>query len=109
MARLRDPGDKTLMKNTALLLCAALLLLPSTSFAAPAGSGDGAQLNEEGATVSQAGPVREVIFGDADSIEGEVLRPGGVIVNATAHRRLESMISIRGDFLPQLITLSADI
>lgn len=96
------------MKTQSLLLCAALLLLPATSFAAPA-PGAGSPANDEGAKVTQTDTVRELIFDTGDSVEGETLKPGGANIQGKVNKRHRSMISIRGEFLPQLITLSRDI
>lgn len=91
--------------NTRLLtLCAALLLLPSAAFAAPTPT-----LNDEGAEVKTDGPVRELIFGDDENIEGEVLNPNGVNVGGRKAQDHANMIGIRGQFIHQLIALSNDI
>jgi hypothetical protein len=91
------------MKTYLLPLCAALFLLPTVAFAAPAGT------NEEGATVNTDGPVRELIFTLDDEIEGEVLVPGGVHVGGRVAEDHANMIGIRGEFIPELIALSYDI
>jgi hypothetical protein len=95
------------MIKVRLPLCAALLLLPATAFAAPAADGSG--LNDEGAKVTQVGETRLIEFGEGDSIEGETLRPEGAPVRGSRRGKLESMISIRTEFIPLLIKLSADI
>jgi predicted ribosome-associated RNA-binding protein Tma20 len=91
------------MKNYLLPLCAALLLIPSVAFAAPAST------NEEGATVNDDGAVRAIIFGTDDEIEGEVLKPGGVQVGGAIAQVHRSMIGVRGEFIDKLIALSYDI
>ena len=96
------------MKMILLPLCAALILLPAIGFAAP-GSNDGSYINDEGATVTQAGEVRSVVIEDGDSIAGEILRAGGTHIPGLAHDRHQSMIDIRGAFTAQLIALSNDI
>ena len=91
------------MTKYLLPLCAALLLLPSVAFAAPA------EANEEGATVNNEGPVRELIFEIGDELQGEVLEPGGTNVGGAVAKKHATMIGIRGEFIPELIALSYDI
>ncbi len=91
------------MSKFLLPLCAALLLLPAAAFAAPAAS------NDEGARVDDSGEVRELIFDDGDNVDGETLSPTGAHVGGIRHKELESMITIRPHFLPELVRLSADI
>jgi hypothetical protein len=104
------------MKTNSLLLCAALLLAPATSFGSsfttsfsPPAPGAGSPVNDEGAKLTQTGTVRELIFDTGDTVEGETLAPGGANIQGKVNERHRSMISIRGEFLSQLITLSRDI
>lgn len=92
------------MTKPLLTLCAALLLLPATAFAAPAPS-----INDEGASVSQEGEVRKLVFNEGDEIDGDSLAPTGEQINAGVRIRHASMISIRENFLAQLVSLTADI
>ena len=96
------------MTKTLLPLCAALLLFPATSFAAPA-SGDGSYVNDEGARVTQNGEVRELVIDDGDDINGDTFRGFGENVHTRVPGKHASMITIRTNFLTQLINLSADI
>lgn len=96
------------MTKTLLPLCTALLLFPATALAAPSPN-DGSYINDEGARVSEEGDVRTVVIEDGDDIAGETLAPGGVNVNSRRANAHKSLISIRGEFLSQLIELSADI
>ncbi|KIG12395.1 hypothetical protein DB30_01517 [Enhygromyxa salina] len=91
------------MTKYLLPLCAALLFLPTVALAAPATT------NDEGATVKNVGPDREIIFGIDDEIEGEVLKPGGVDVGGSVAKKHASMIGIRGEFIDKMIFLSFDI
>ncbi|PRP97642.1 hypothetical protein ENSA5_31480 [Enhygromyxa salina] len=97
------------MNKYLLPLCAALLLLPTAAAAAPSPSSSaaGPATTDEGAKVAD-GPTREYIFED-DSIEGEVLKPGGVHVGGRIAKDHQNMIGVRGEFIPQLIMLSFDI
>lgn len=95
------------MTKILLPLCAALLLIPATSFAAPAS--DGSYVNDEGARVTQKGEVREVIIEDGEEIDGDDLKPTGENLLGARRTGHASMISIRTDFLAQLSRLSADI
>lgn len=94
------------MKTQLSFLFAALFLLPSLALAAPESP---AERNDEGAIVSEDAGVREVIFDQEDSIEGEVLTPGGAKVGGQRAKEHASMIGIRGEFVAQLIWLSNDI
>lgn len=99
------------MKTALVPLCAALLLLPATAFAQPTTDGEKTWIdNDEGATVTQKDDgTRVVVIDDDDEVVGDRLNPEGVQlhgVNAVVHR---SMISVRGQFLPELIQLSLDI
>src|SRR5690554_2445234 len=98
------PPMKTTLAPLLAPLCAALILLPASSFAAPASS-DGSYTNDEGATVT----VREVVIDDGDSIEGEILSAEGKQIRGTMHDRHKSLISLRAQFTAQLIALSNDI
>ncbi|WP_146157604.1 hypothetical protein [Enhygromyxa salina] len=68
-----------------------------------------ASTNEEGATVKDDGPMREIIFEVGDELEGEVLKPNGVDVGGAVAKAHASMIGIRGQFRDKLIFLSFDI
>jgi hypothetical protein len=94
------------MNTRMMTLCAALLLLPSAAFAAPTSS---PSRNDEGAEVKTDGPVRELIFGEDEDIEGEVLNPNGVNIGGRRAQDHANMIGIRGQFIAQLIALSNDI
>jgi hypothetical protein len=96
------------MTKTLLPLCAALLLFPATGFAAPA-SGDGSYVNDEGARVTQNGETREIVIDDGESIDGELLRANGEDLSGRPGLTHKNMISIRVNFLSQIIKLSADI
>jgi hypothetical protein len=93
------------MSKTLLPLCAALLLFPATGFAAPAPT----EVNDEGASVSQDGNVREVIFGVDEEIDGEVFKAMGEDLGGRPRTDHKNMINIRVNFLAQLSKLSADI
>jgi hypothetical protein len=95
------------MTKTLLPLCAALLLFPATSFAAPAS--DGSYVNDEGARVTQNGEVREIVIDDGEDIDGDSLKPIGENLSGRGLTGHASMITLRRDFLAQLINLSADI
>jgi hypothetical protein len=92
------------MKTQLPLLCAALLLLPSLALAAPSD-----KRNDEGASVTDNGITREVIFDIEDNVDGEVLSPNGANVGSHRAKEHASMIGIRGQFLAQLSKLSNDI
>ena len=92
------------MTKYLLPLCAALLLLPATASAAPAGD-----LNEEGARVDKSGAVTVLEFGDGDNVDGEVLSPNGANIAGRMAKVHKSMITIRGVFTPELIRLANDI
>ncbi|EDM78588.1 hypothetical protein PPSIR1_15160 [Plesiocystis pacifica SIR-1] len=97
------------MTKTLLPLCAALLLLPTTAFAAAPEATTTSYDNDEGATVienNEGG--REFIFGD-DDVVGENLNPNGVHIASRRGVAHESFITIRPQFVPELITLSMDI
>lgn len=94
------------MQKTLLPLCAALLLFPATSFAAPA---DGSHINEEGARVIDNGTVREVIIDDGEDIDGELFKAMGEDLSGRPGLVHKNMISIRTNFLMQLSRLSADL
>ncbi|MFO7563056.1 MAG: hypothetical protein R6X02_10475 [Enhygromyxa sp.] len=91
-----------------LPLCAALLLFPATSFAAPAPS-EGSDINDEGARVTQTGEDRELIFGEGEEIDGELFKAMGEDLNGRPGLTHKNMISIRVNFLTQLNKLSSDI
>jgi hypothetical protein len=98
------------MKSHLLSLCAALLLLPTTALAAPAATTAAATpRNDEGAAVSEQAGVRELIFDETDTVEGETLLPNGVNVTGRIAEDHANMIGIRGQFVSQLIWLSNDI
>jgi hypothetical protein len=96
------------MPKTLLPLCAALLLFPATSLAAPAPS-DGSYVNDEGSRVIQTGEVREVIIDDGEDIDGELLKAMGEDLNGRAGLTHKNMISVRTNFLSQLLELSTDL
>lgn len=96
------------MHKTLLPLCAALLLFPATGFAAPAPS-DGSYVNDEGARVTQTGEVREVIIDDGEDIDGEVFKAMGEDLSGRAGLTHKNMISLRTNFLSQMIKLSTDL
>lgn len=93
------------MTKMLLPLC-ALLLLPVTALAAPEPTTT--VDNDEGATVSQEGETRRLIFGEGDEVDGDRLAPSGENLYGAVRMRHESMIEIREDFLDQLFKLSAD-
>lgn len=92
------------MTKYLLPLCAALLLIPTAASAAPTPT-----TTDEGGKVSQTGEIREIVFDKDDNVDGEVLKPGGVNVGGRVAKIHKSMISIRGEFIPELIKLSQDI
>jgi|GEM_PF-4087959 len=103
------------MKTHLIPLCAALfllpsiLLLPSTAEAAPA-EGDTWIDSDEGARVTQRdNGVREVVIEDGDDVTGVALKPGGVKVRGVHADKHASMITIRGAFTTELISLSLEI
>lgn len=94
------------MPKTLLFSLCALLLLPASASAAPAERYD----SDEGARISEAADgTREIVIDDDEAIEGESLVPGGVNIIGRMSTRHRSLISVRGEFLPQLIALSHDI
>jgi hypothetical protein len=88
-----------------LTVSAAVFLLPLTAIAAPAQP----NRTDEGAIVNSDGPIRELKFDEADSVEGETLSPNGVNVGGRRAQDHANMIGIRGQFVTQLIKLSNDI
>ncbi|HLT40800.1 MAG TPA: hypothetical protein VK034_31200 [Enhygromyxa sp.] len=96
------------MTKTLLPLCAALLLFPATSLAAPASS-DGSYINDEGARVTQNGEVREIVIDDGEAVDGELFKAMGEDLNGRPGLTHKNMISIRVNFLMQLTRLSADL
>ena len=95
------------MSKILLPLCAALLLFPATSFAAP--PSDGSYVNDEGARVTQNGDVREIVIDDGEEIDGELFRAMGEDLGGRPPLTHKNMISIRVNFLVQLNRLSTDI
>ncbi len=94
------------MAKTMLLPLCALLLFPAIASAAPAETYD----SNEGARISEAADgTREIVIDDDETVEGELLNPNGVQINSRKFRDHASLISIRGQFIPQLIALSTDI
>lgn len=93
-------------KPLALSLC-ALLLAPLTASAAPAERYDA----DEGARIRDGadGTTREIVIEDDESVEGESLMPGGVNILGRKAGDHRSLISVRGEFIPMLISLSNDI
>ncbi len=90
------------MTTSLLVSLCALLLAP----AAPVERYD----STEGARISEsANGTREIVIDDDETIEGEVLAPGGVNIRSRQADNHRSLISIRGEFIPQLIALSTDI
>jgi hypothetical protein len=93
-------------KKTLLPLCAALLLFPATSSAAPADAG---YVNDEGARVIQDGPVRELVIDDGEDIDGELFKAMGEDLSGRPGIIHKNMIGLRTNFLMQLGRLSTDL
>lgn len=94
-------------RKSLLPLCAALLLMPTIASAAPAPQHYDP---DEGANVTEGSDgTRHIEILDGDSIEGEKLQPGGVNVRGMQGKKHASMISIRGEFIPELLKLATDI
>jgi hypothetical protein len=101
-ARLVDPA----MSKTLLVSLCALLLLPAVASAAPAERYD----SDEGARITEtAGGTREIVIDDDEQIEGDSLVSGGINILTRKAGDHRSLISVRGEFIPQLIALSNDI
>jgi hypothetical protein len=101
-AWLVDPA----MSKTLLVSLCALLLLPAAASAAPAERYD----SEEGARITETeGGTREIVIDDDEEIEGESLVPGGINIRSRVGTLHRSLISVRGEFIPQLVALSNDI
>ena len=85
-----------------LATTAAICLLSTPAFAAPAGDADsGARRGGEGgATVYD--------FED-DNVDGESLSPTGANISSRGRTKHESMIKIRPHFIPELIKMANDI
>ena len=96
------------MQKTLLPLCAALLLFPVTGFAAPAPN-DGSYVNDEGARVIQTGEVRELIIDDGEDIDGELFKAMGEDLNGRPGLTHKNLITLRTNFLSQMIKLSTDL
>ncbi|MFV8753406.1 hypothetical protein ACNOYE_22885 [Nannocystaceae bacterium ST9] len=94
------------MPKTLLLPLCALLLFPTMASAAPAERYD----SDEGARVREGEDgTRHLIIDDDEMIEGDRLVPGGVQITSRVGTDHRSLISVRGEFIPQLIALSNDI
>jgi RNA polymerase sigma-70 factor (ECF subfamily) len=63
---------------------------------------------DEAARVKGSGQTTEYIF-DGDDVDGLVLRPEGLPVDARTRARFPSLLSIRGHFLPELIIMAKDV
>lgn len=89
----------------------ALLLVAAPAHAAPAAGGvsapDSAQ-SDEGAVVEKRGDTRILIY-EGDTLEGEVLSPGGAAITGQVGARHASLVGIRPHFVRELIRLSHDL
>ncbi|MBC8066992.1 MAG: hypothetical protein IAG13_01555 [Deltaproteobacteria bacterium] len=63
---------------------------------------------DDAARVEGSGQTTQYIF-DGDDVEGLVLQPEGFSVSDRARARFPSMLSIRGHFLPELVTMAKDV
>lgn len=80
---------------------------PTPRRAAPVASDADA---DESARKDGAGAVSAYYdFVEGDRLTGEVLRPEGVPVDARARARFPSLLSIRGHFMRELITMAKDV
>ena len=79
-----------------------------TLFAPMSAMAAGPVLNDEGAIVDTSGPVKQLTFEDGETLDGEVLRLDETILMNNRGRHHSSLITIRMNFLPQLIRLSWD-
>lgn len=94
------------MPKLLLVPLCALLLIPATASAAPAERYD----SDEGARITEAADgTREIVIDDDETVQGEVMVPGGIQVNSRKGKAHRSLITIRGEFIPLLIGLSNDI
>lgn len=78
------------------------LMASSTAHAA------GPVYNDEGALVDDSGPMRELTFEEGDTLEGEVLSMDNPFIVGSSDRRFQSLITIKWNFVPELIELSWD-
>lgn len=114
-AKVQSTTEDTFMRTPKLLpslAVVATLAAPTVAAAAP-NKGTQAPVKtdqdaDDAALVSNGEVSREYIF-EGDSLEGEVLSPGGIDVQSRAGIRHQSLITIRGHFLRELISLGRDV
>lgn len=102
--------SSTLVSLT-ILPALAVLLVAAPAHAAPAAGALGepdAARSDEGAVVEKRGDTRILIY-EGDTLEGEVLSPGGAAVTGHVGARHASLVGIRPHFVRELVRLSYDL
>jgi hypothetical protein len=82
--------------------------LVTLSVAVPAAAATGPVYNDEGAIVDTSGPTKRLLFEEGETLEGEVLRLDETTLYSNRGRHHKSLISIKSDFIYELIMLSLD-
>ena len=86
----------------------AFLVSALLSFA-PAPAADAAPATDQDADSAAKVGDNKYIFVEGDDLEGDQLSPGGTPVTGRIGVKHESMISIRGAFLPELTRMALDM
>ncbi len=82
----------------------SILLMSSSAWAAPAGSGDA----DAAANRGQQGGTTVYDFDD-DNVDGELLSPEGANISSRGGAKHASLITIRPHFIPELIRMANDV
>ena len=89
--------------RAASIALVSLLFFVSTAVAQPKGGGGGSKDSGGG-----AGKVKVYDF-SGDTIEGDLIKPEGSTVDARDFAKHSSLITIRKDFIPEIIKSAEDL
>jgi hypothetical protein len=98
----------TLVPALAVALAATTLHAAPAAGPAPARLAEPSDASDEGALVERRGDSRILIY-EGDTLEGEVLSPGGATVAGHIGARHASLVGIRPHFVRELVRLSNDL
>ncbi|MEM9453670.1 MAG: hypothetical protein AAGF11_05795 [Myxococcota bacterium] len=97
------------MSTLTLLLSTTLVLAPSTAEPAPRETSTGTNADaDDAAYTGQKGDVSYYEFAD-DELTGEHLSPDGSLIPWRRPPHHESLIQLRGHFMPELVRMTLDL